>query len=157
MKTNFAAQIGTTSRCRRRASTLVLLWKNQGSVVALRNVANQRPSMREVQPQYEQVTKVKLPAVFDLQGTSLADPIIQNLHKRCHNPEASCKILAGIWITSWPKQKKWVKNCAGTHDYNATMRHDSSNHSTSKHASKSWRSDGSPSCLGGSSHGWVPV
>ena len=31
------------------------------------------------------------------------------------------------------------------------------NHRTSKHASTSWRSDGPPSCLGGSSHGWVPV
>ena len=37
----------------------------------------------------------------------------------------------------------------------ATISHD--NHRTSKHASTSWRSDGSPSCLGGSSHGWVPV
>ena len=37
-----------------------------------------------------------------------------------------------------------------------TISHDN-NHRTSKHASTSWRSDGSPSCLGGSSHGWVPV
>ena len=36
-------------------------------------------------------------------------------------------------------------------------RHNQNNHRTSKHASTSWRSDGSPSCLGGSSHGWVPV
>ena len=40
---------------------------------------------------------------------------------------------------------------AGTHYCNVTIRHDNSNHSTSNHASKSWRSDGSPSCLGGSS------
>ena len=39
----------------------------------------------------------------------------------------------------------------------ATMSHDNNNHRTSKHASRSWRSDCSPSCLGGSSHGWVPV
>ena len=39
----------------------------------------------------------------------------------------------------------------------ATISHDNNNHRTSKHASKSWRSDGSHSCLGGSSHGWVPV
>ena len=39
----------------------------------------------------------------------------------------------------------------------ATLSHDNNNHRTSKHASTSWRSDGSPSCLGGSSHGWVPV
>ena len=39
----------------------------------------------------------------------------------------------------------------------ATISHDNNNHRTSKHASTSWRSDGSPSCLGGSSHGWVPV
>ena len=38
-----------------------------------------------------------------------------------------------------------------------TISHDNNNHRTSKHASTSWRSDGSPSCLGGSSHGWVPV
>ena len=38
-----------------------------------------------------------------------------------------------------------------------TISHDNNNHRTSKHASKSWRSGGSPSCLGGSSHGWVPV
>ena len=38
----------------------------------------------------------------------------------------------------------------------STISHDN-NHRTSKHASTSWRSDGSPSCLGGSSHGWVPV
>ena len=38
----------------------------------------------------------------------------------------------------------------------ATISHDN-NHRTSKHASMSWRSDGSPLCLGGSSHGWVPV
>ena len=38
----------------------------------------------------------------------------------------------------------------------ATLSHDN-NHRTSKHASTSWRSDGSPSCLGGSSHGWVLV
>ena len=31
----------------------------------------------------------------------------------------------------------------------ATISHDNNNHRTSKHASKSWRSDGSPSCLGG--------
>ena len=30
-------------------------------------------------------------------------------------------------------------------------------HRTSKHASTSWRSDGSPSCLGGPPHGWAPV
>ena len=29
--------------------------------------------------------------------------------------------------------------------------------STRNHASTGWRSDGSPSSLGGSSHGWVPV
>ena len=39
----------------------------------------------------------------------------------------------------------------------ATISHDNKHHRTSKHASTSWRSDGSPSCLGGSSHGWVPV
>ena len=39
----------------------------------------------------------------------------------------------------------------------ATISHDNNNHRTSKHASKSWCSDGSPSCLGGSSLGWVPV
>ena len=38
-----------------------------------------------------------------------------------------------------------------------TISHDNNNHRTSKHASKSWTSDGPPSCLGGSSHGWVPV
>ena len=38
-----------------------------------------------------------------------------------------------------------------------TICHDNNNHRTSKHASTSWRSDGSPSCLDGSSHGWVPV
>ena len=38
-----------------------------------------------------------------------------------------------------------------------TISHDNNNHRTSKHASKSWRFDGSPSWLGGSSHGWVPV
>ena len=38
-----------------------------------------------------------------------------------------------------------------------TISHDNNNHRTRKHASTSWRSDGSPSCLGGSSHGWVPV
>ena len=37
-----------------------------------------------------------------------------------------------------------------------TISHDNNNHRTSKHASTSWRSDGSPSCLGGSSHGWGP-
>ena len=37
-----------------------------------------------------------------------------------------------------------------------TISHDNNNHRTSKHASTSWRSGGSPSCLGGSSHGWVP-
>ena len=37
----------------------------------------------------------------------------------------------------------------------ATISHDNNNHRTSKHAST--RSDGSPSCLSGSSHGWVPV
>ena len=39
----------------------------------------------------------------------------------------------------------------------ATISHDNNNHRTSKHASTSWRSDGPPFCLGGSSHGWVPV
>ena len=39
----------------------------------------------------------------------------------------------------------------------ATISHDNNNHRRSKHASKSWRSGGSPSCLGGSSHVWVPV
>ena len=39
----------------------------------------------------------------------------------------------------------------------ATISHNNSNHRTSKHASTSWRSDGPPSCLGGSSHGWVLV
>ena len=38
-----------------------------------------------------------------------------------------------------------------------TISHENNNHRTSIHASTSWRSDGSPSCLGGSSHGWVPV
>ena len=38
-----------------------------------------------------------------------------------------------------------------------TINDDNHNHRTSKHASTSWRSDGSPSCLGGSSHGWVRV
>ena len=37
-----------------------------------------------------------------------------------------------------------------------TISHDN-NHRTGKHASTSWRSDGSPSCLGVSSHRWVPV
>ena len=41
--------------------------------------------------------------------------------------------------------------------FTSTISYDNNNHRTSKHASKSWRSDGSPSCLGGSSHGWVPV
>ena len=35
-----------------------------------------------------------------------------------------------------------------------TISHDNNNHCTS--TSTSWRSDGPPSCLGGSSHGWVP-
>ena len=39
----------------------------------------------------------------------------------------------------------------------ATISHDNNNHRTSKHASTSWRSDGSPSCLAGSSHSWVLV
>ena len=39
----------------------------------------------------------------------------------------------------------------------ATISHDNNNHRIRKHASTSWRSDGSPSCLGGSSHGWVLV
>ena len=43
---------------------------------------------------------------------------------------------------------------AGEPDCNATIRHDNSNHSTTNTQCKSWRS---PSCLGGSSHGWVPV
>ena len=34
-----------------------------------------------------------------------------------------------------------------------TVSHDNNNHRTSKHASTSWRFDGSPSCLGGSSQG----
>ena len=38
-----------------------------------------------------------------------------------------------------------------------TISHDNNNHRTSKHASTSWRSDGSPSCFGGSSHRWVPI
>ena len=43
------------------------------------------------------------------------------------------------------------------HKPNYLNQHDNNNHRTSKHASKSWRSDGSPSCLAGSSHGWVAV
>ena len=39
----------------------------------------------------------------------------------------------------------------------ATVSHDNNNNRTSKHASTSWRSGGSPSCLGGPTHGWVPV
>ena len=31
-----------------------------------------------------------------------------------------------------------------------TISHDNNNHRTTKHAITSWRSDGSPSCLGGS-------
>ena len=50
-----------------------------------------------------------------------------------------------------------VEEGCETHKPNNPISHDNNHHRTSKHASTSWRSDGSPSCLGGSSHGWVLV
>ena len=42
----------------------------------------------------------------------------------------------------------FLRNCRENRTLKATTRHDNSNHRTSKHASKGWRSDGPPSLPG---------
>ena len=65
--------------------------------------------------------------------------------------ETQCKRSANAKEIRQHRSRRSVRYTSLT----TTISHD--NHRTSKHASTSWRSDGSPPCLGGSSHGWVPV
>ena len=62
--------------------------------------------------------------------------------QKCLEPKASPKVI----------YTEIIAICVRYISLTTTISHDNNNHRTSKHASTSWRSDGSPSCLGGSSH-----
>ena len=68
----------------------------------------------------------------------------------CKISQKSCEKMHKTW---WILRKKHVRYTSLI----VTISHDNNNHRTSKQSSTSCRSDCSPSCLGGSSHGWVPV